>query len=645
MCGIFGYSDTGMKKSRKEMSQCLINGLEKMEYRGYDSAGLCLLDGDKVLSHLRAVGRVSNLESKSNNENSDEENEGKSLIGIAHTRWATHGKSTEENAHPVRSDRNNTFFVVHNGIISNYSDLKAMLVSNGYSFETQTDTEVASKLALYYYDQDESLSFKEIARKVTEKCDGAYAFIFVSPKFPGEMIAVRQKAPIIIGVKNPEASGLQFNKSKNSYEIKCSESSSFVISSDISAIIEHTLDLIYLEDSDLAVINKDGMSISLSAASDMTKVRSIIKANTALDSVLKGNFAHFMLKEIHEQAESVLNTIRNRVDFENKMISLETLEDYKGQLSSATRYIFIACGTSYNSCHATKKIFEELTDQPVCCEIASHFLDLEPKIYSTDIVLFISQSGETFDSLAALNYCKSKGAFTVGITNNRHSTMAKETSCHFDLNAGVEKGVASTKAYTSQFMSIVLIGLFISQTKNMLIQRRHEIIDAISELPGKVRECLSIDVDHFIEALNSKDSMIVVGRGYQAATCLEGSLKIKEISYIHCEGILAGELKHGPLALVTDDKNVMVIIANDDYFQKSHSALEQIQARGAVPFVICTDDIKHKYSKCISVPSTINCLQGLLTVIPFQLLSYKLALKRGFDPDFPRNLAKSVTVE
>lgn len=637
MCGIFGYSSGEL--TQEEIAKLLLSGLEKMEYRGYDSAGLCILNKNKLANYSRSVGRVSLLEQKIKITSSEKND----FLGIAHTRWATHGKSSEINAHPIRSDDDGSFFVVHNGIISNYAELKSMLISKGYTFSSQTDTEVACKLALMFYNENKKSSFADICRKVQLTCNGAFAFIFVSTLFPNQMIAVRQNAPVIVGVKNPISE--RFDVRNESFCMGANENTRFVVSSDISAIIDHTLDLVYLEDGDMAVIEKSGITIIPEYYGLGLDHRALIKTNTSIDSVIKGNFAHFMLKEIHEQGESILNTLRNRVDFENNLITLDTLEAHKEKLCNATRYLFIACGTSYHSSHATKKVFEELTDVPVVVEIASHFLDHQPKIYHTDVVFFISQSGETFDSLAALRYCRGKGAMTVGITNTPNSTMAKETTCRLDLHAGIEKGVASTKAYTSQFMSIILIGLFISQYKKTCESRRIEIVKAIEEMPSKIKQCLKINVAEFVNHLELKDSMLVVGRGYQAATCLEGALKIKEISYIHCEGILAGELKHGPLALVSEDKNVLMIIANDEFYQKSHSALEQIQARGATPFVICTDDLKDKYQKCITVPKTINCLQGLLTVIPFQLISYGISLKKGFDPDFPRNLAKSVTVE
>lgn len=641
MCGIFGVGEYD-NKTQEEVTRSLIKGLERMEYRGYDSAGMCIARDGEIVTYARAVGRVSNLKSKVLP--LKESGSRGMFTGMAHTRWATHGQSTEKNAHPIQSDPTGVFIVVHNGIITNYSELRDMLVSKGYSFETQTDTEAAAKLALYYYDQDNSLEFDEIVRKVMSSCTGAFAFIFMSPRFPGLMIAARQSASIIVGVKNPSSESLKLDDS-GSFSMGSAASTSFVVSSDITAIVEHTLKMVYLEDGDLAILSKKGIKIMPEPGEEQPSERKVVTASTNIDEAMKGNFAHFMIKEIQEQGESILNTMRNRVDFESKTVTLETLEPHKSKICNVSRYIFVACGTSYHSCLATRKVFEELAGCPVMVEIASHFLDLEPRIYKDDVVFFVSQSGETADTLSALKYCKKRNATTVGITNMPTSSIAKGTTCRLDLNAGVEKGVASTKAYTSQFMSIVLVAIFISQCKETCKQRREEIIGSMEELPDKIKECLKLDVDEFVDELDKKDTLIIIGRGYQAPTCFEGSLKIKEISYIHSEGILAGELKHGPLALVSKDKHIMMVIANDDFYHRSHSALEQVQARGGMPLVICTDDIKHRYSRSIGVPCTINCLQGLLTVIPFQLISYKLALKKGFDPDFPRNLAKSVTVE
>jgi glutamine---fructose-6-phosphate transaminase (isomerizing) len=653
MCGIYGFADYERKKNQMEVADILIKGLEKMEYRGYDSAGICIMNGKDTL-YSKSVGRVENLNHKVKSSsqccldlskkcikhlNND-------YIGIAHTRWATHGVSCEQNAHPVRSDVKGQFYVVHNGIITNYKQLKTMLTNAGHVFETQTDTEVASKLALYFYMENPSLTFVEICRKVMNMCEGGFAFIFISTLFPGSMIAAKQSAPLIIGISNNEdKKSFTYDKNQLFFEMNAAKDDKFIISSDITAILEHSRDVIHLMDGDLAHISKGTLKIYHHTDCKEPKERKMNTLNLNFNEALKGDYPHFMLKEIHEQKDSIINTIRNRVDFENKTVHLQSLASKINQISNAARYLFVACGTSYNSAFATKKVFEELTGSTVSVEIASQFLDNMPVISKNDVIFFISQSGETADLISALTYCKKNGAMCVGITNTPSSTISKETDCFLSVNAGIEKGVASTKAYTSQFMSIVLIAVYISQHKNTHQKRRETIIDAIEQLPPKIQKAINISVKKFVDQIDSQSSLILIGRGYQCATCIEGALKIKEISYVHSEGILAGELKHGSLALVTKDQNIIVIIPNDSFYDKSYSAFEQVQARGARPMVICTEDLQDRFENCIAVPSTIDCLQGLLVVIPLQMISYDLAIKRGYNPDFPRNLAKSVTVE
>ncbi|KAM0680455.1 glutamine--fructose-6-phosphate transaminase (isomerizing) [Glugoides intestinalis] len=637
MCGIFGYCDTEANKSLEEVCKILVDGIEKIEYRGYDSAGACVFDGPNQMVFQKTVGKVQELRNRLLTLNGDNGNCHGRFMGIAHTRWATHGKSTERNAHPVRSDPNGTFFVVHNGIISNYKKKKEFLISQGYSFETDTDSEVAAKLCLYHYKKDNSLSFSDLIKRVTSDCEGQYAFLFLSAKFPGQMVATQNGAPMIIGVVNPNETGLQ--SIETGYRMDVGVKTNFVVSSDIVAIINHTPSAIYINNGDIAFIDKSGIEIHTKADIKLTKLDILA---TAVD---KGAFEHYMIKEIYEQAEILFNTTRNRVDFNTEEITLDTLEPTLQALLSAKRFLFVACGTSYHSSLATRKVFELLADRQVLVENASNFLDMEPHIDENDVVFFISQSGETADSISAMNYCKLRNATLVGITNTQNSTISRLAASNMDVRAGVEKGVASTKAYTSQFLSIVLIALYISQARGSHKEKRSQIIKEIQELPEKTRQCLNVELDHIVEELSSRNSILVIGRGHQASTCFEGSLKIKEISYIHSEGIMAGELKHGPLALVTSDIGIIMAIADDEFCDKSQNAFEQICARNGNPIVICPDSIKNRYKKHIVVPKTIDCLQGILSVIPLQLISYKLAVKKGHNPDFPRNLAKSVTVE
>ena len=642
MCGIFGYSDCENKKTQEEICNVVVQGLEAVEYRGYDSAGACIFDNGKLVIYKKAVGKVEKLKAELEKINEKEGSKTGSFIGIAHTRWATHGPACEKNAHPVRSDPEGTFFVVHNGIITNYKEKKEYLESKGHKFETDTDTEVASKLIFQFYKENSNESFKNLAEMTVKACNGQSAFLFLSSKFPNEMIAIHNGLPMILGVQNAK-SALEHNSKENTYSLKAEPNTKFIVSSDVSSIVKHTDTAIWANTGTLMHITKEGLKIHFYKEQKLEPV--LAKIEVTAQGCDKGQFAHYMLKEIHEQKESILNATRNRVDFSKATINLESLKKCRDAFLNANRFLFVACGTSYHSCLAVMKVFESLNKKPVSVSISSHFLDLEPHIDAKDVVFFISQSGETADSLRALEYCEEKGATTVGITNTPGSTIDRKTSCSMNLQAGIEKGVASTKAYTSQFMCLILAALYISQESNTSEQLRKEIIHEIQDIPDKIDRCLTLDIDSYVDEILFKQSLLIVSRGHQAATCLEGSLKIKEISYIHAEGILAGELKHGPLALVSPELSVIAVIVNDEFFDKSHNALEQIEARGSQPLVICTDDIMSKYKKYIAVPKTHNCLQGILTVIPFQLISYKVAVKRGIDPDFPRNLAKSVTVE
>lgn len=634
MCGIFGYCDFEGTKTQEEMCRILITGLERIEYRGYDSAGVCVFNRGVQKVYEKAVGKVECL--KKRLEEKAKQDKGRFLC-MAHTRWATHGESSERNAHPIRSDHNGTFYVVHNGIISNYKKHKKDLSKEGHVFETDTDTEVAAKLCLKHY--REGMTFLEVVKKVIGECEGQYAFLFLSPKFPDEMIAAQSGAPIIIGMKSPMGDFKQ-DKEKNCYQLDIENETDFIISSDISAIVEHTAEVVYVNVDEIAVMRPGSIEIYGS-----TREVRITKLDNHLVSVDKGEFSHYMIKEIHEQCDSLSNTIRERVNFEMGNVKMETLETHLETLLNAKRFLFIACGTSYHSSLAVKKIFEYLTDRPVVVQPSSDFLDNRPSVGNQDVVFFISQSGETADSISAMNYCHSKGATTIGVTNTQNSTIARMAACSVDVRAGIEKGVASTKAYTSQFMTNVLIALYISQERGTNNEKRKEIIAEVEKIPGKVKKCLELALDSHVDRLYDNDSILVIGRGYQVSTCFEGSLKIKEISYIHSEGIMAGELKHGSLALVCSQIGIIVIIADDEFYEKSHNALEQIMARNGQPLVICPESICDRYNWSIAVPDSIDCLQGLLTVIPLQLISYKLAVKKGIDPDFPRNLAKSVTVE
>ncbi|RIB08372.1 isomerising glucosamine-fructose-6-phosphate aminotransferase [Gigaspora rosea] len=692
MCGIFAYLNFLNVKDRRKIIDILINGLARLEYRGYDSAGLAV-DGDESTDILlfKQVGKVAALKKLVSEQNVDFEKEFVNHCAMAHTRWATHGQPSMTNSHPQRSDPKNEFTVVHNGIITNYKELKTLLENKGYRFESDTDTEVVAKFAKYLYDTrdpNKDLSFTALVKDVVKKLEGAFALIFKSIHYPQEMVATRRGSPLLVGVKTEKKLKVDFVDVEFSTEEKIpepvnssggllapptdgvpklrhSQSRTFLsedglpqpieyfLASDPSAVVEHTKRVLYLEDDDIAHIGEGELHIHR-LRSDEGKsgsaVRSIQTLELELAKIMKGSFDHFMQKEIFEQPESVVNTMRGRVNFDAHKVTLGGLKAYLATIRRCRRIVFCACGTSYHSCVATRAIFEELTEIPVSVELASDFLDRKTPIFRDDVCVFVSQSGETADTILALRYCLERGALCLGITNTVGSTISRETHCGVHINAGPEIGVASTKAYTSQFIALVMMAIQLSEDRTSMTQRRNDIIDELKKLPEYIKQVLSIDNELKQLAkndLNKEKSLLIMGRGFQNATCLEGALKIKEVSYMHSEGILAGELKHGPLALIDSDMPVILIMTKDSLYPKVQSALQQVTARKGKPIIICNegdDGIEVHYEK-IRVPQTVDCLQGILTIIPLQLLSYHLAVLRGIDVDFPRNLAKSVTVE
>uniref|UniRef100_A0A2K5RA31 glutamine--fructose-6-phosphate transaminase (isomerizing) n=1 Tax=Cebus imitator TaxID=2715852 RepID=A0A2K5RA31_CEBIM len=599
-------------------------------------------------------------------------------FGIAHTRWATHGVPSAVNSHPQRSDKGNEFVVIHNGIITNYKDLRKFLESKGYEFESETDTETIAKLIKYVFDnrETEDITFSTLVERVIQQLEGAFALVFKSIHYPGEAVATRRGSPLLIGVRSKYKLSteqipilyrtgicnsflhllgtLENVKNICKTRMKRLDSSAclhavgdkaveFFFASDASAIIEHTNRVIFLEDDDIAAVADGKLSIhrvKRSASDDPS--RAIQTLQMELQQIMKGNFSAFMQKEIFEQPESVFNTMRGRVNFETNTVLLGGLKDHLKEIRRCRRLIVIGCGTSYHAAVATRQVLEELTELPVMVELASDFLDRNTPVFRDDVCFFISQSGETADTLLALRYCKDRRALTVGVTNTVGSSISRETDCGVHINAGPEIGVASTKAYTSQFISLVMFGLMMSEDRISLQNRRQEIIRGLRSLPVFFFFffCLCLHLQ--------RQSLLVMGRGYNYATCLEGALKIKEITYMHSEGILAGELKHGPLALIDKQMPVIMVIMKDPCFAKCQNALQQVTARQGRPIILCskddTESSKFAY-KMIELPHTVDCLQGILSVIPLQLLSFHLAVLRGYDVDFPRNLAKSVTVE
>ncbi|CAJ0745672.1 7512_t:CDS:2 [Entrophospora sp. SA101] len=669
---------------RKEIIDTLVSGLARLEYRGYDSAGLAV-DGDESEEVLiyKQVGKVGALKKFVSEQQVDFEKQFVNHCGMAHTRWATHGEPSSTNSHPHRSDPKAEFTVVHNGIITNYKELKLVLEKKNYIFETETDTEAVAKLAKYLYDSqkaNQNLSFTSLVKGVVKELEGAFALIFKSVHFPNEIVATRRGSPLLIGVKTEKKLKVDFvdvefgtddkvepnlltSPTDGHPKLRRSQSRAFLsedglpqpieyfLASDPSAIVEHTKRVLYLEDDDIGHMSEGELHIHRLRRDDgISAVRSIQTLEIELAEIMKGSFDHFMQKEIFEQPESVVNTMRGRVNFENNKVTLGGLKAYLATIRRCRRLVFCACGTSYHSCVATRAIFEELTEIPISVELASDFLDRKTPIFRDDVCVFVSQSGETADTILALRYCLERGALCLGITNTVGSSISRETHCGVHINAGPEIGVASTKAYTSQYISLVMMAIQLSEDRSSMTQRRNEIISELNKLPNHIKEILTLDKELeqlAKDVLHKEKSLLIMGRGYQHATCLEGALKIKEVSYMHSEGILAGELKHGPLALIDENMPVILIMTKDSLYPKVQSALEQVSARKGQPIIICNDGdegISNQY-KTIRVPQTVDCLQGLLTIIPLQLLSYHLAVINGVDVDFPRNLAKSVTVE
>ncbi|TLD28717.1 hypothetical protein PspLS_03995 [Pyricularia sp. CBS 133598] len=706
MCGIFGYINYLVEKDRKFILDTLVNGLSRLEYRGYDSAGLAV-DGDKKkeVYAFKEVGKVAKLKELIDSSDLDLEKTFDSHAGIAHTRWATHGPPSRINCHPHRSDPTWEFSIVHNGIITNYKELKTLLESKGFKFETETDTECIAKLAKYLYDHNPKLGFTDLAKAVINELEGAYGLLIKSVHYPHEVIAARKGSPLVIGVKTSRRMKVDFvdveyadehsplpaeTASQNVALKKAGLGSSllspasaagglaapdksllhrsqsrafmtddglpmpteFFLSSDPSAIVEHTKKVMYLEDDDIAHIHEGSLNIHrLKKADGSSNVRTIQTLELELQEIMKGKFEHFMQKEIFEQPESVVNTMRGRLDIENKKVTLGGLRSYISTIRRCRRIIFIACGTSYHSCMAVRGIFEELAEIPIAVELASDFLDRQAPVFRDDTCVFVSQSGETADSLMALRYCLERGALTVGIVNVVGSSISLLTHCGVHVNAGPEIGVASTKAYTSQFIAMVMFALSLSEDRASKIARREEIMEGLSKISDQIKEVLKQDQvikDLCSKTFKDQKSLLLLGRGSQFSTALEGALKIKEISYLHCEAVMSGELKHGVLALVDENLPIIMILTRDNIFKKSLNAYQQVVARGGKPIVICNpadEEFGANDAEKIEIPKTVDCLQGILNVIPLQLISYWLAVMEGLNVDFPRNLAKSVTVE
>ncbi|KAH1038180.1 hypothetical protein J1N35_039923 [Gossypium stocksii] len=695
MCGIFAYLNYNVNRERRYILQVLFNGLRRLEYRGYDSAGISIDDYFSVSRNpntpqpssinslsssplvFRQEGNIESLVKSVYQEVAATElNLEESFTthaGIAHTRWATHGVPAPRNSHPQTSGSGNDFLVVHNGVITNYEVLKETLVRHGFTFESETDTEVIPKLAKFVFDKaneegDQTVTFSQVVLEVMRHLEGAYALIFKSRHYPNELIACKRGSPLLLGVKELNddfCNGSAFHDAK--FLSKNGNPKELFLSSDANAIIEHTKKVLVIEDGEVVHLKEGGVSIlkfnndkgrngdSLSARpASVQRALSILEME--VEQINKGKYKHYMQKEIHEQPESLTTTMRGRLlrggSCKAKTVLLGGLKDHLKTIRRSRRIVFIGCGTSYNAALAARPILEELSGVPVTMEIASDLLDRQAPIYREDTAVFVSQSGETADTLLALEYTLENGALCVGITNTVGSVIAQNTHCGVHINAGCEIGVASTKAYTSQIVVMAMLALAIGGDTISKQERREAIIDGLFDLPNKIREVLKLDQEmkDLAKLLIAEQSLLVFGRGYNYATALEGALKVKEVALMHSEGILAGEMKHGPLALVDENLPIVVIATRDACFSKQQSVIQQLRARKGRLIVMCSKGDAASVCpgggcRVIEVPQVEDCLQPVVNIVPFQLLAYHLTVLRGYNVDQPRNLAKSVTTQ
>ncbi|KAK7374389.1 hypothetical protein VNO80_07819 [Phaseolus coccineus] len=689
MCGIFAYLNFNVNRERRYILQVLFNGLRRLEYRGYDSAGIaidsssqCASDAKFPLSHpplpphvFRQEGNIESLVKSVYQEVGEIKLNLEELFsthaGIAHTRWATHGEPAPRNSHPQTSGPENEFLVVHNGVITNYEVLKETLLRHGFTFESETDTEVIPKLAKFVYDKAneaaDGVTFSQVVLEVMRHLEGAYALIFKSLHYPNELIACKRGSPLLLGVKElteNKGNGSAFEDDK--FLSKDDKPKELFLSSDANAVVEHTKKVLVIEDGEVVHLKDGGASILkfdsnvgengafLSRTCSVRRALSVLEME--VEQINKGHYEHYMQKEIYEQPESLTTTMRGRLirlgANKSKSVLLGGLKDHLKTIRRSRRIVFIGCGTSYNAALAARPILEELSGVPVTMEIASDLLDREGPIYREDTVVFVSQSGETADTLLALEYALENGALCVGITNTVGSAIARNTHCGVHINAGAEIGVASTKAYTSQIVVMVMLSLAIGGDTISNKARREAIIDGLFNLPNKVREVLKLDQEmkDLAKLLIAEQSLLVFGRGYNYATALEGALKVKEVALMHSEGILAGEMKHGPLALVDENLPIVVVATRDACFSKQQSVIQQLHARRGRLIVMCSKGdassvCPNQSCRVIEVPQVEDCLQPVINVVPLQLLAYHLTVLRGFNVDQPRNLAKSVTTQ
>lgn len=609
MCGIVGYIGPN------DALPILVGGLKKLEYRGYDSSGVALIENAKI-EIVRASGKISALEDKLKTTHIG------GNIGIAHTRWATHGAPTEANAHPHVS-YDGKISIVHNGIIENYATLKAKLISEGVQFKSETDTEVVAHLIARFYNGD----LKTAVLKTLAKIEGTFGLAVICSEEPGTLIGARRGSPLILGIGT---------------------NSEFFLASDVSAIINHTQKVVYLDDNDVVQI-KDG-AYSIVNMNSHEVQRDVQDVEFDADAIAKGGFAHFMLKEIFEQPEVLRNTMRGRLLAAEGNAKLAGLDTNIKELRNINRIIITACGTSYYAGMVGEYMIEDLAGVPVEVEYASEFRYRNPIIKPGTLVLAISQSGETADTLAALKEAQQKGATALAICNGVGSTIARTSDGGVYLHAGPEIGVASTKAFTSQVTVLAMIALLLGRQRRLSFETGADIVKAMQELPALVEQTLQLSdqIAGIAQKYAKANNFLYLGRHFNYPVAMEGALKLKEISYIHAEGYPAAEMKHGPIALIDENMPVVVIAPKDALFDKVISNVREIKARGGRVIAVTTEDCKpldEFADHLIKVPKTIPMLMPIVTCVPLQLLAYHIAVLRGNDVDQPRNLAKSVTVE
>lgn len=614
MCGIVGYI------GNKDAYPILIKGLHRLEYRGYDSAGVALVDDKGNLNVYKSKGKVQNLESFVKDKNI------KGTIGIAHTRWATHGEPSNVNAHPHYSE-SEELALIHNGIIENYAVLKESLIKHGYSFCSTTDTEVLIQL-IEYVKKTDNLSLQDAVQLALNQVVGAYAIAVLEKGNPNLIVAARKGSPLVVGIGEDE----------------------YFLASDATPIIEYTNQVVYIGEEEIVAIRRD-KQLKIKTIKNVEKTPEIKELELTLNQLEKGGYSHFMLKEIYEQPRTLSDSMRGRVNLDKNNISLAGFIDNKEKFMNAKRIIITACGTSWHAGLIGKYAIEEFARIPVEVEYSSEFRYRKPVIHKDDIVIAISQSGETADTLAAVDLAKSQGAFIFGVCNVVGSSIPRNTHSGCYTHAGPEIGVASTKAFTAQVTVLMMLALSIAKERGTIAEKDYlEIIAELGKIPEKIKTILKENEDIAIlsKTFTYAQNFIYLGRGYNYPVALEGALKLKEISYIHAEGYPAAEMKHGPIALINAEMPVVVIATNAGMYEKVVSNIQEIKARkGKIISIVTQGDVvvKNLSDYTIEIPETLECLVPLLASIPLQLLAYHIAVVKGCDVDQPRNLAKSVTVE